>query len=227
LISLNFFLMSAMIQAFAPLRNHFPTAVRARAAYSSSRLTMMANPTATCKTSMGTFKLELFLDEMPITASNFIALSKEGYYDGLTFHRVIPNFMAQFGCPKSRDPNSPMAGTGGPDGGSSYVNIATGETITRNAGGNIPDELTAKLSNEPGTLSMANTGAPNSGGSQFFINVVHNSFLDWFDPSTPSKHPVFGKVVENLELVNEIVQVPTSRDKPKTPVVMESITIED
>lgn len=63
---------------------------------------MMANPTATCKTSMGTFKLELFVDKMPVTASNFIALAKEGYYDGLTFHRVIPNFMAQFGCPKSK-----------------------------------------------------------------------------------------------------------------------------
>jgi len=219
--------MAMMINAFTPMRNHFQTAVRARASYSTSRVAMMANPVATCQTSMGTFKLELFLDEMPITASNFIALSKEGYYDGLTFHRVIPNFMAQFGCPKSRDPTSPMAGTGGPDGGSSYVNIATGETIERNAGGNIPDELTAKLSNEPGTISMANTGAPNSGGSQFFINTVHNSFLDWFDPSTPSKHPVFGKVVDNMDLVNEIVGVPTSRDKPTTPVVMESITISE
>ena len=62
----------------------------------------MANPVASCQTSMGTFKLELFVDKMPVTASNFIALAKEGYYDGLSFHRVIPNFMAQFGCPKSK-----------------------------------------------------------------------------------------------------------------------------
>ena len=63
---------------------------------------MMANPVANCTTSMGTVKLELYVDQMPVTASNFIALAKEGYYDGLSFHRVIPNFMAQFGCPKSK-----------------------------------------------------------------------------------------------------------------------------
>lgn len=68
---------------------------------------------------------------------------------------------------------------------------------------------------------------PDSGGSQFFINVVHNSFLDWFDGSTPSKHPVFGKITEGLDLVEKIVAVPTSRDKPVTPVVMESITIDE
>ena len=65
----------------------------------------------------------------------------------------------------------------------------------------------------------------NSGGSQFFINVKHNSFLDYFDTSTPSKHPVFGQVTEGLDLVNKIVTVPTRQDKPTTPVVMESITI--
>lgn len=65
--------------------------------------------------------------------------------------------MAQFGCPNSKDPKSPMAGTGGPDAGSTYKNLENGEMITRE-GGNIPDEFTAKLSNEPGTLSMANTG---------------------------------------------------------------------
>ena len=86
--------------------------------------------------------------------------------------------MIQFGCPHSRDPSSPRAGTGnGPD-------------------GTIPDEhpADAKLSNEPGTLSMANTGRPNSGSCQFFINTVHNAYLDWFTPG-PSKHPVFGRVI--------------------------------
>eukprot|EP00908_Phaeocystis_cordata_P023466 Transcript_5893.p2 GENE.Transcript_5893~~Transcript_5893.p2 ORF type:complete len:90 (+),score=49.72 Transcript_5893:557-826(+) len=83
-----------------------------------------------------------------------------------------------------------------------------------------------KLSNEPGTLSMANTGQPNSGGSQFFINTVHNSFLDYFDPSTPSKHPVFGKVTDGMDIVNKINTTPTGPgDKPKTPVVMEKIEI--
>ena len=77
-----------------------PTA--AQRSFHRGSIAMMANPVANCKTSMGTFKLELFVDKMPVTASNFIALAKEGYYDGLSFHRVIPNFMAQFGCPKSK-----------------------------------------------------------------------------------------------------------------------------
>jgi cyclophilin family peptidyl-prolyl cis-trans isomerase len=70
-----------------------------------------------------------------------------------------------------------------------------GKTYTRNEDGGIPDELTQEISNEEGTLSMANTGQPESGGSQFFINVRHNSFLDWFDRSSTSAHPVFGKVM--------------------------------
>ena len=112
--------------------------------------------------------------------------------------RVINNFMCQFGCPHSKDPQSPRAGTGGPPGGSSFT-LPDGTTITRNAGGCIPDEMVAEISNEPGTLSMANTGQPNSGGSQIFINTVHNDFLDYFNPRTPSKHPVFGKVIEGMD----------------------------
>merc|ERR1740130_2641881 len=184
------------------------------------------NPIAVCKTSMGTFKAELFLDKMPITASNFIALSQEGYYDGIHFHRVIPSFMAQFGCPNAKDAKSARAGTGGPNGGTSFTNLADGSTVKRNAGGCIPDELTQKISNEPGTFSMANTGSPSSGGSQFFINVKHNSFLDWFDKSSPSKHPVFGKVVDNYDLLVTITKVKTQRDNPVQPIKMESITIE-
>merc|ERR1712190_127289 len=104
------------------------------------------NPIAVCKTTMGTFKAEIFLDKMPITASNFIALSREGYYNGIHFHRVIPNFMAQFGCPNAKDPKSRRAGTSGPAGGTSYTNLADGSTIKRDGGGNIPDELTQKIS---------------------------------------------------------------------------------
>ena len=74
----------------------------------------------------------------------------------------------------------------------------------------------------------ANTGQPNSGGSQFFMNTVHNDFLDWFNPSTPSKHPVFGKVVEGMEVVKEIEGVPTDgRDKPIDAFRVETITIEE
>jgi len=184
----------------------------------------MSNPVATFKTSAGEFKAELFLDKMPITASNFIDLAKNGFYDGLTFHRVIKGFMLQFGCPHSKDPTSRRAGTGGPAGGGSFT--AAGKTITRDRGGNIPDELTQRISNEPGTLSMANTGQPNSGGSQFFVNTVHNSFLDWFDRSTPSAHPVFGKVIEGMEVVSSIESTRTdANDKPVTPVIMIKVTI--
>ncbi|MEN8162974.1 MAG: peptidylprolyl isomerase [Acidobacteriota bacterium] len=170
----------------------------------------MANPIATFTTSLGTFKTEIFLDEMPITAQNFIDLAESGFYDGLHFHRVIQGFMAQFGCPHSSDPTDPRCGTGGPPHG----------TIADEHPGN------AQISNEPGTLSMANTGRPNSGGSQFFINTVHNHFLDWFSPG-PSKHPVFGRVIEGMDVLQAIEGTPTNAgDRPITPVKMESITIE-
>jgi cyclophilin family peptidyl-prolyl cis-trans isomerase len=169
----------------------------------------MPNPTATLSTSLGDFEVELFVDKMPVTANNFIKLAESGFYDGLHFHRVIKGFMIQFGCPHSRDPKSPRAGTGnGPD-------------------GCIPDEHPpeAKISNEPGTLSMANTGRPNSGSSQFFINTVHNSYLDWFTPG-PSKHPVFGKITSGLDVVRKIEQTSTDgSDRPVSPVQMLKVTI--
>lgn len=120
-------------------------------------------------------------DRVPRTASNFIDLAKSGFYNGLSFHRVIDGFMDQFGCPHSRDPNSPLTGTGGPSDGT-FPNLVSGASETRSNGGNIQDENISRDSNVPGSLSMANTGSPNSGGSQFFINVAHNSFLDWFSP---------------------------------------------
>lgn len=171
----------------------------------------MANPTATLKTSLGDIEVELFVDKMPKTAGNFIKLAKDGFYDGLHFHRVINRFMLQFGCPHSKDPKSPRAGTGNAPHGT------------------IQDEHPedAKLSNEPGTLSMANTGRPNSGSSQFFINTVHNAYLDWFTPG-PSKHPVFGKVISGMDVVKKIESTPTdSSDRPTSPVQMISVTVHE
>ena len=73
----------------------------------------MANPNVVFETSLGNFTVEAFMDGTPVTAGNFVKLAKEGFYDGLHFHRIIPGFMCQFGCPKSKDPNSGSAGTGG------------------------------------------------------------------------------------------------------------------
>jgi len=144
-------------------------------------------------TNKGIIKIELYIDDAPITAGNFKKLVEKGFYDGLTFHRVIPGFMIQGGDPKGD-------GTGGP-------------------GYKIKDEFFKGSSNKRGTLSMANAG-PNTGGSQFFINVADNTFLD-------GKHAVFGEVIEGMNIVDAIVKVKTtSGDKPAQPIVMKSVTIE-
>ena len=169
----------------------------------------MANPTALLSTSLGDIKIELLQDKMPITAGNFVKLAKSGFYDGLHFHRVIDKFMVQFGCPHSRDPNSPRAGTGdSPD-------------------GPIADEhpADAKISNARGTISMANTGRPNSGSCQMFINVVDNPYLDWFSAGN-SRHPVFAKVTGGMDIADKISKVPRdANDRPKEPVKMVKVTV--
>ncbi|MBP2645088.1 MAG: Peptidylprolyl isomerase [Firmicutes bacterium] len=112
----------------------------------------MSNRVAKFTTSMGEFKIELFEDKAPITTKNFIDLAEKGFYDGVIFHRVIPDFMIQGGCPQGN-------GTGGP-------------------GYHIPDEFHPDLKHDiPGLLSMANAG-PNTGGSQFFITLVPTPWLD-------------------------------------------------
>jgi len=171
----------------------------------------MANPTAVLNTSLGEITVEIFVDQMPATAGNFLDLAKSGFYDGLHFHRVIENFMVQFGCPHSRDPESSRAGTGDSPNGC----IAD----------EFPDD--AKRSNEPGTLSMANTGQPDSGGCQFFINTVHNDFLDWFSPGQ-SKHPVFGRVIDGMDVLKKVETTPTDGgDRPIEPVQMITITVSE
>ena len=110
--------------------------------------------------------------------------------------------------PSTSTPSTCHAWTDGPDGA-------------------IKDAHTAKLSNEPGTLSMANTGQPNSGGAQFFINTVHNSYLDWFTPGQ-SKHPVFGKITSGMDVISKIETSPTAAgDRPKTPIRMNKVTISE
>merc|ERR1712085_201075 len=112
---------------------------------------------------------------------------------------------------------------GGPKDGS-FKNLKTGGTEKRSNGGNIKDENISRDSNKPGTLSMANTGSPNSGGSQLFMNVADNANLDWFSPGQ-SKHPVFGKIIEGMDVAVKISKVRTRDDNPVKPIKMNSITI--
>lgn len=166
------------------------------------------NPVAEVVTSKGTFTLELFEDTMPITAGNFIKLAEEGFYNGTKFHRVIPDFMIQGGDPLTKTADVNRYGTGGP-------------------GYAIPDEhiVGEYLTNIRGTISMANSG-PNSGGSQFFINVADNTFLDFNKEPLNSKHPVFGRVLDGMEVVDAIVGAETNeRDLPLESIVIEKVTI--
>src|SRR3990172_12164577 len=162
------------------------------------------NPIATLETSMGTVKIELFKDKVSKTVDNFVKLANDKFYDGVLFHRVIPNFMAQTGDPNSKDDDPYNDGRGGP-------------------GYKFADEFVSGLTNDRGTLSMANSG-PNTNGSQFFINVVSNDHLN-------NRHTVFGKVIEGLDIVDKIVNVPTIRDnsrlqkRPVQDIKIISITI--
>jgi len=145
------------------------------------------------ETTLGDITIELFDDTMPITAGNFKKLVEQGFYDGIIFHRVIPGFMIQGGDPTG-------TGRGGP-------------------GYNIKDEFTPANSNARGTLSMANAG-PNTGGSQFFINVRDNSALN-------KKHPVFGKVITGMDVVDKIVDAERDgNDKPLQDVKITKASVE-
>lgn len=168
------------------------------------------NPRALIKTNQGDIELELFADMMPITTDNFITLSESGFYDGTKFHRVIDGFMIQAGDPYSKGDDEDLYGRGGPD-------------------KNVPDEFVKGelLTNTRGTISMANTGQPNSGGSQWFINTVDNTALDFDKEPLSSKHPVFGRVVKGMDVVDAISATPVKpvTNIPIQPVIIESITI--
>ena len=168
------------------------------------------NPVAVLETNKGTVEIELFADTMPITAANFEKLVRDGYYDGIKFHRVINNFMIQGGDPLTKDDSKMNVwGTGGP-----------GYAI---ADEHIVGEL---LTNTRGTISMANSG-PESGGSQFFINLVDNLPLDFDKPPLESAHPVFGRVVNGMDVIDAIAKVPVTpgNNRPVEAVVITKASI--
>ena len=197
------------------LRHAATKRASSKKAFSTPAKAAMSNPIATFDTTEGSFKAEVYLD-VPLTSSNFIDLCKTGFYDGLHFHRVIDGFMLNSDARTRRKTALPTLARVALFQTPKFNNLSTGEVITRDAReGCIPDELTQKISNDVGTLSMANTGQKNSGGSQFFINTVHNNFLDWFDRSSPSAHPVFGKVTEGMDVVMKISRWNPSERLPK------------
>lgn len=155
---------------------------------------------ATMHTSKGDITIELFDGEAPNTVANFVKLAQSGFYDGTKFHRVIQSFMIQGGDPLTKDDSEAnFWGTGGP-------------------GYKFADEIHAHNQNAVGTIAMANAG-PNTNGSQFFINVADNNFLD-------PKHTVFGKVVAGMDVVSAIETTPVGpSDRPLEAVEIKNITL--
>ncbi len=154
---------------------------------------------ATMKTNLGDIKFELYADKTPITVNNFVFLTNENFFDGLIFHRIIKDFMIQGG-----DPNG--NGTGDP-------------------GYKFDDEFVEGLSNVRGTIAMANSG-PNTNGSQFFINLVDNTYLDFDKEPLTSQHVVFGKVVEGMDVVDKIGNAKVGQgDKPLEDIVIDDVII--
>ena len=160
----------------------------------------MSNPVVTIEMESGDImKAELYPEIAPNTVNNFISLVKKGFYDGVIFHRVIPGFMIQGGDPKG-------IGVGGP-----------GYCIRGEFKANGFDN---PLLHDRGVLSMARTMAPNSAGSQFFVMHENSPHLD-------GQYAAFGKVIEGIEIVDEICKVRTDyNDKPRIPQVMKKVTVD-
>ncbi|MBU1558062.1 peptidylprolyl isomerase [Patescibacteria group bacterium] len=158
------------------------------------------------KTNKGIIEIDFYQDQAPETVNNFIKLAESGFYNGTRFHRIIEGFMIQGGDPLSKDVSQKAAwGTGGP-------------------GYTFADEIGENNRNEFGTIAMANAG-PNTNGSQFFINVNDNFSLD-------TRHTVFGKVVNGVNILMEISQVETTLDpsgreesSPVEDVILESVVL--
>jgi len=161
----------------------------------------MSNITAVIETTLGDIELEFFEDIAPGHVKNFTDLAKKGFYDGTTFHRVIPGFMIQGGDPNSKSPDKASHGTGGP-----------GYTIK------------AEFSDRPhdrGILSMARAQDPDSAGCQFFIVVKDSHFLD-------NQYTVFGRVTEGMDVADKIVNSPRdSRDNPNERIEMKSVKVSE
>lgn len=165
------------------------------------------NPIAVIETTMGDIQVEVFANEVPEMAKNFLELAKTGKYDGAPFHRVIPNFVIQGGDFTAKN------GTGG----HSY----------KGPGTVLDGEYDSKVSsNLRGTLSYANSG-PDTNGSQFFINLKDNLPLDHDKDPRTSQHPVFGKVISGMQIVDAISEVETVSERPVEDVLIKTIRVRE
>ena len=158
------------------------------------------DPIAVIETTYGIIVIQLFPDVAPGHVDNFVRLANEGYYDGTTFHRVIPGFMIQGGDPNSKDDDRSNDGQGG--------HSANGPNTFVNA------EFSQDLTHKRGILSMARAQDPNSAGSQFFIVVADSNFLD-------RQYSIFGEVIEGMDVADKIVNVKKdSADNPLEKITM-------
>ncbi|MCF8149789.1 MAG: peptidyl-prolyl cis-trans isomerase [Burkholderiaceae bacterium] len=175
-------------------------------AFLFSTVVHAANPQVEMKTSQGTLIIELYQDKAPKTVENFLQYTKDGFFNGTIFHRVIPGFMIQGGG-------------------------FTSEMKEKPARAPIQNEAKNGLKNELGTLAMARTNDPHSAAAQFFINLNNNAFLDHTAPSDRGwGYAVFGKVVQSFDIVEKIAKIPTGRsgpfqDVPTTPILIESVKL--
>ncbi|MBI4393787.1 MAG: peptidylprolyl isomerase [Euryarchaeota archaeon] len=180
------------------------------------------NVTWVLETTLGTIRVTLYCSKAPLTSQNFVNLTEAGYFDGIKFHRVIEDFMDQGGDPLTKDDSQKARwGTGGPGYTIKDEFYCADGTISYSHPANCKSGLGLKH-DVPGILSMANTGRPATGGSQFFLTAVATPHLD-------GKHAVFGRTAdqESTDVVLKINKVATdSNDRPVTPVVINSATID-
>ena len=169
---------------------------------------LAANPMVEMNTSVGAVRIELYADKAPKSVANFLQYVKDGFYNGLVFHRVIDRFMVQ--------------------GGGHYPDLREKQADRLP----IENEAGNGLKNELGTLAMARTSNPHSATAQFFINVADNAFLNFREASPAGYgYAVFGKVTQGMEVVMRIARTPTGpggpfpKDVPQQPVIIESITL--
>jgi len=208
LVIVSLFIVSYLVAQTENKSEKKPAVQSEKSLKKGDKLNENNNPEAIIHTNFGDIRIELFKEKAPISVKNFMKYANESFYDSLIFHRIIPNFMIQ---------------GGGFDADGNRKN-STHDPIK--------NEAKNGLSNVKGTIAMARTNQIHSATSQFFINVKNNLFLDHKGPGSQYGYAVFGKVIEGMEVVDEIKDVPTGtnpkygmKDWPKQDVIIESVEI--